>query len=252
VIDSIRDRTTIVLASAVATGAGERVADGATVSIACSSANPTPYKDYPNPAAHPVTLRPQPGGDAIGGLTTLARPGAGTETLVDDVSCQAGTLAQAESSPHRLLYATPPLSAPLHISGTPSVRIRLASSKPAANLSVWLVTLPWTGAAPCTSPATPTANLVTRGWADPQNRGSLSHSRPLVPGRSYDVSFPLQPDDQVIPAGRRVALMIFSSDREFTLRPQPGTELTVDLAGTSLRLPVVGGARAMAQVTARR
>jgi X-Pro dipeptidyl-peptidase len=125
------------------------------------------------------------------------------------------------------------------------VRIRLASSNPAANLSVWLVTLPWTGAAPCTSPATPTANLVTRGWADPQNRGSLSHSEPLVPGRSYDVAFPLQPDDQVIPAGRRLAVMVFSSDREFTLRPQPGTALTVDLAGTALRLPVVGGPLAM-------
>jgi X-Pro dipeptidyl-peptidase len=35
--------------------------------------------------------------------------------------------------------------------------------------------------------------------------------------------------------------MIFSSDREFTVWPAPGTELTVDLAGTSLVLPVVGG-----------
>jgi X-Pro dipeptidyl-peptidase len=36
--------------------------------------------------------------------------------------------------------------------------------------------------------------------------------------------------------------MIFSSDREFTLWPEPGTELTVDLDATSLELPVVGGA----------
>jgi X-Pro dipeptidyl-peptidase len=38
--------------------------------------------------------------------------------------------------------------------------------------------------------------------------------------------------------------MIFSSDREFTLWPPPGTELTVDLDATSLELPVVGGAGA--------
>jgi X-Pro dipeptidyl-peptidase len=38
---------------------------------------------------------------------------------------------------------------------------------------------------------------------------------------------------------------VFSSDREFTLRPQAGTELTVDLAGTALRLPVVGGPLAL-------
>ena len=35
--------------------------------------------------------------------------------------------------------------------------------------------------------------------------------------------------------------MIFSSDRDFTLWPAPGTELTIDLDRTSLRLPVVGG-----------
>ena len=35
--------------------------------------------------------------------------------------------------------------------------------------------------------------------------------------------------------------MIFSSDKDFTLWPEPGTELRVDLAGTSLTLPVVGG-----------
>lgn len=35
--------------------------------------------------------------------------------------------------------------------------------------------------------------------------------------------------------------MIFSSDKEYTIHPDPGTELTVDLNGTQLILPVVGG-----------
>jgi X-Pro dipeptidyl-peptidase len=35
--------------------------------------------------------------------------------------------------------------------------------------------------------------------------------------------------------------MIFSSDKEFTLWPEPGTVLSVDLDGTQLTLPVVGG-----------
>ena len=39
--------------------------------------------------------------------------------------------------------------------------------------------------------------------------------------------------------------MIFSSDRDFTLWPEPGTELTVDLDATSLALPVVGGVAAL-------
>jgi len=62
-----------------------------------------------------------------------------------------------------------------------------------------------------------------------------------VPGQFYEMTFDLQPDDQIIPVGARIGLMIFSSDREFTLRPAPGTELTIGLDGTRLELPVVGG-----------
>lgn len=35
--------------------------------------------------------------------------------------------------------------------------------------------------------------------------------------------------------------MIFSSDKNFTLHPKPGTKLTVDLDGTSIEIPIVGG-----------
>jgi X-Pro dipeptidyl-peptidase len=61
----------------------------------------------------------------------------------------------------------------------------------------------------------------------------------------------LQPDDQIIPAGKRIGLMIFSSDRDFTLWPRPGTELTIDLGRTSLRLPVVGGQSAFSRAVSR-
>ena len=68
----------------------------------------------------------------------------------------------------------------------------------------------------------------------------MTESEPLQLGHFYDLEFDLQPDDQVIPVGQRIGLMVFSSDKEFTLRPKPGTKLTVDLAGTSLTLPIVG------------
>ena len=82
-------------------------------------------------------------------------------------------------------------------------------------------------------------------WADPQNHKSLTESEPLKPGQFYSLKFDLQPDDQIIPAGQQIGLMIFSSDRDFTLWPKWGTELTVDLDATSLELPVVGGAKTM-------
>lgn len=207
----------------------------------------TPYAAYPNPEASPVSLLPEQGGSTTGGLTSLTLPDPSAEMMVDagNTACNAGNLA-TQTSAHRLLYATPELSAPVHISGTAEVTVRLASSKPAANLSVALVRLPWTGGTGCTSSTRfSTTSIITRGWADPQNHTSLTDGQSLVPGQFYDVTFNLQPDDQVIPAGFRIGLMIYSTDHEFTLHPAPGTELTIDLAGTSVELPVVGGPLAM-------
>jgi X-Pro dipeptidyl-peptidase len=199
---------------------------------------PTSYEDYPNPAASDVTFHLTSGAPEWGGLTTTQTSGQGEETLVDNVSFSGSALAQAEWTEHRLMYVTPELKEDLHISGVPSVTIKLASSKEAANLSVWLVSLPWTEG----RNSRITDNIITRGWADPRNHRSITQSEQLVPGEFVTVTFDLQPDDQIIPVGQQIGLMILSSDREFTLWPQPGTELTVDLDATSLTLPIVGGA----------
>lgn len=203
--------------------------------------DPTAYPDYPHPDAAPVSFFPSPGAPGHGGLGTTQPKNPGRESLVDNYSFDGETLARAEYTGHRLLYVTPPLTKDLHISGLPGISVTLASSKPAANLSVWLVSLPWNEGRGTRI----TDNIITRGWADPQNHKSLRESKPLVPGTFYTVSFDLMPDDQVIPAGQQIGLMIFSSDRDFTLQPTPGTELTIDLAKTSLQLPVVGGREAL-------
>jgi X-Pro dipeptidyl-peptidase len=198
--------------------------------------DPTPYPDYPNPAAEDVTWHLQKKGEYESGLlTTSVVPEQGTQMLIDNVSFNGEALARAEWSNHRLLFVTELLSEPLHISGTPRVSIRLASNRPAVNLSVWLVSLPWNSS----SKAKIYDNIITRGWADPQNHASLTHGEPLEAGRFYDVTFDLQPDDQIIAKEQQIGLMIFSSDRDFTLWPKPGTELTVDLDATSLTLPIV-------------
>ncbi|MFM7052960.1 MAG: Xaa-Pro dipeptidyl-peptidase [Planctomycetota bacterium] len=209
--------------------------------------SPTAYAEWPNPASSAVVLRPRAGGASVGILAPAEAADGGDpakESIVDDVAKSGAVLAKAASSPNRLLYALPALTAPVHVSGTPRIRIRVACDKPAANLSVWLVSLPWKGGRGMN------ADLITRGWADPRNHASIEDEEPLEPGRFYDLAFDLEPDDQVIPAGEQIGLMIFSSDRDFTLWPEAGTTLTVDLAATSLELPVVGGAQALAAATA--
>ncbi|MEM6690696.1 MAG: Xaa-Pro dipeptidyl-peptidase [Planctomycetota bacterium] len=198
---------------------------------------PTAYPDYPHPDSEFVDLFPAAGSPGRGVLTYERSNKQREERLVDNYSFSGASLAQAEWTEHRLIYLSPKLAQPVHISGTPKVTIRVASNKPAANLSVWLVSLPWNVG----KSAKLTDNIITRGWADPQNHRSLTDSEPLQPGKFYDVSFDLQPDDQVISKGQQIGLMIFSSDRDFTLHPKPGTELTIDLEQTSLSLPIVGG-----------
>lgn len=205
------------------------------------SDDPTPYEDYPHPEAKFVSLYPVAGAPEQGRLSLLADSAKGTETLIDNFSFDGKALAQAEWTEHRLIYVTEPLQQPVHISGVPSVTIRLSSNKPAANLSVWLVSLPWNAK----SGASITDNIITRGWADPQNHESMTDGQPLVPGEFVDVRFDLQPDDQIIPKGQQIGWMIFSSDKDFTLHPDPGTQLTVDLAHTQLELPIVGGTEAL-------
>jgi X-Pro dipeptidyl-peptidase len=202
---------------------------------------PTPYPDFPNPEASEVRLYPKGGTPAAGTLAIDKISKDEQETFVDNHTISGADLAKAVASEHRLLYLSPVLKEAVHISGIPTIKVKIASSKPAANLSVWLVSLPWKEGRKTRI----TENIITRGWADPQNHASIRKSEPLMPGKFYEVSFDLQPDDQIIPAGQQIGLMIFSSDQEFTLWPEPGTQLTIDLDGTVLTLPIVGGEKAL-------
>ena len=201
---------------------------------------PTAYNEYPNPAASSVTFYLEAGAPEAGSLSTDSSKSKGKETLVDNYSFSSEVLAQAAYTNHRLLYVTPVLKEDIHISGLASITIKASSSKAAVNLSVYLVSLPWnTG-----RNSKITDNIITRGWADLQNYESISKSAPLKIGKFYEMTFDLQPDDQIIKKGQQIGLMIFSSDNNYTLLPKPGTELTIDLQETKITIPIVGGENA--------
>ncbi len=206
---------------------------------------PTSYKNFPNPDAKQVVFYLNPGAPGIGNLSINNSNSKAKETLVDNYSFSAESLAKADFTNHRLLYVSPILTEDIHISGLASITIKAASSKPAVNLSVYLVSLPWNNE----KDAKITDNIITRGWADLQNYQSLSKSSPLKPGKFYEMTFEFQPDDQIIKKGQQIGLMIFSSDSEYTLLPKPGTEITVDLKGTTITIPIVGGKNAFKKAT---
>jgi predicted acyl esterase len=210
--------------------------DGAAVSLACGTANPTQYADWPDPAAQDATLKLKAGGATRGGLTFDQRSATGAETLTDDATINASTLMNAASSPNRLIYQTAPLKSAIRISGTPKVSLNASFSK-RANFSAALVSFPEGEGA---------GTIITRGWMDPENRNSEYVSEPTTPGTFYRLNFSMQAKDAVVPAGRRLALMVFSSDREYTIRPAPGTQVGLSLADSTVTLPIVGGAGTLA------
>ncbi len=125
----------------------------------------------------------------------------------------------------------------MRISGTPWVNLQMSiQNRNAANLTAVLVDYGPSGTAPV---------MVTRGWLDPQNRLSVSTGRPIRRGQYYDFRWDLQPDDYVFEAGHRIGLVVVSTDHDYTIRPDPGTRLTLRPSESSIELPVLGGQGAL-------
>lgn len=197
------------------------------------------FADWPAPGARNTTLRlGARNATGPGTLATRTRPGPQPrQSFVDrgrELDTDAALLPDPDTAhPNRLAYLSPPLPNGAHLSGTPTVSLRASvGNRYAANLTAVLVDYGPAGTAPV---------MVTRGWTDVQNRRSAAESTPIRQGVEYTFDFDLQADDYVFPAGHRIGLVIVSTDLHYTLRPLPGTELTVFPAGSEVTLPLVGG-----------
>jgi X-Pro dipeptidyl-peptidase len=200
--------------------------------------------DWPFPGTRDADLElSAPSPTAPGDLSTRSRGRSpdqsfvdrGRELDTDDVLIQSPDTAH----PNRLVYRSPGLSRDVRISGTPEVSLRMSlDNRTAANLTAVLVDY-----GPAGSSEAPL--MVTRGWMDPQNRNSLWRSERVRQGREYRFRWDLQPDDYVFKAGHRIGLVVVSTDFDYTLRPLPGTRLTLDPDDSEVTLPVVGGRSAL-------
>ncbi|GAA4066569.1 CocE/NonD family hydrolase [Nonomuraea soli] len=228
--------------------------------------------DWPAPARS-VTLRPQ----ADGSLAPARSKGRGgyLDTGQSELA-MAGSPGTAD--PNRLAYLTPPLEEPVRLSGTPRVSLKVTLDKPTANLGVLLVDygvdtrihgvdpaqaqgLKLVEGQDCVGESTDDDSscyvraadntitsayqVVSRGLIDAQNRRSLSRSAPLTPGRPYQVTWDLLPQDYEFKAGHRLGLVLTGTNADLA---QPalgsgesatGARVSVDLAGTSITLPLV-------------
>lgn len=193
----------------------------------------TDEADWPAPGTRDATVYPWPGGTGKGTID-LSHPAPGlaeSERLVDDAGKTIEQLVDMSSSDNRLSYSTTAATSPVRISGTPELELGIAFDQPAANITGVLVDRAPDGM----------STVITRGWTDPQNRKDMARTRWIEPGKTYGVDFELQPKDYVLDVGHKLEFVLASSDHDFTLRPQPGAGLALDLTRTSVTLPVVGG-----------
>ncbi|MEU7825539.1 Xaa-Pro dipeptidyl-peptidase [Catellatospora sp. NPDC049133] len=205
------------------------------------------------------------------GVLASSGAGSGSLSLTDAPSLSE---ANAVSSPTtartgRKVYQTPVLTSDLRISGTPTITLRVRSSKATTTLTAKLVTYGtatrvnyrasgegistlstescW-GSSSSTDDACykNTAKVVSsaayqvlsRGWMDGQHRDSLTSTTAMNTSTYYTITWKLRPIDQVIPAGHRLGLVLTLTDPEFVTAHSTGATATIDLAGTVLKLPI--------------
>jgi X-Pro dipeptidyl-peptidase len=83
-----------------------------------------------------------------------------------------------------------------------------------------------------------TDDVFDRGWADLGHFASLTSQQALTPGRPYTITFPLNSTDHTVPAGHTLTLIIGGTDNGYIEGLSSHPTLTVDLAGSSVLLPL--------------
>lgn len=126
--------------------------------------------------------------------------------------------------PNRAIFLSEYLDQDILISGTPKINLSLSiQNRSAANITVYLVEYYPDG----------TNEILTRGWADPQNYKSIHKGEKLTPGKKYQLSFQLQPRQHLLSKGSRLGVVLASTDKDYTMRPNSGTIINFYLGDKS-------------------
>ncbi|MFD3942051.1 Xaa-Pro dipeptidyl-peptidase [Streptomyces sp. NPDC058579] len=239
---------------------------------------------WPPRATERTTLRPGTGQEPRAGTLgrTPAAPGA-TETFTDDPALGETDWAARIDDPTSAQagFTTRPLARDLRLSGSSTVTVTATPTTATAHLSAVLVDLgpdtirdygaPGEGITTLTERTCWGAStdgdsacfketkartadvgytVVSRGWADLGTWANPEQGRPLTPGRAYTITLKLAATDHVVPAGHRLALIVGGTDKDLLDPPSTTPTLTLDLARTSAKLPLVGGVEAFTRATA--
>jgi X-Pro dipeptidyl-peptidase len=118
--------------------------------------------------------------------------------------------------PSRAIFLTDKLSRDGVISGTSKIQLKLSVlNKQAANITAVIVEYKQNGR----------EQIITRGWADPQNYQSLEQGELLNSDTRYLMAFDIEPKQYTLSEGSRIGVVLTSTDYNHTLRPLAGTKI---------------------------
>lgn len=240
---------------------------------------------WPAPGTASTRIALEPAGTPGIGTLGLRPPVPGSaESYTDDPEASETAWAGHAEQPasEKVSFLTGPLTQPLRLSGSGAVTLTATASTTSAHLSAVLVDLGpatirdyeasgegiktlntrscWGESAPgdsaCFLDTAADAESVgytvfSRGWADLGHFGAGLHGVRLTPGTPYTITLTLAASDHVVPAGHRLALIVAGTDKGLIVAPDTRPAIRLDLANSSIRLPLVGGTAAWTQAAGR-
>lgn len=132
--------------------------------------------------------------------------------------------------PGQLLYRTAPLDMDTRLAGSAVLHARVRVDGDTGQLSPTLLDIPPSGA--------PVA--ISRGHLNLQYRNGLASHEPVPAGKDVDVSVRLAPQDQTVPKGDAIGLLVASSNLVWALPDTGRRTVTLVHGASTLDLPVVG------------
>ena len=215
-----------------------------------------------------------------GALNLNRRPlNQGTQTFLETRQSRTSAAEDGfDERSDRLVFMTDELTESVRVSGTPSLSLRGRFAGTSGVLSAYLVdygtaertldtvgggiqdlstitcfgegTEVDTGCYPDVVRRTATADfyVLARGWADAR---FITGESELEPGELYGLDWEIFTDDYVFAPGHRIGIVITGSDTSVRDPYLSATrdDITVQLDGSRVHLPIVGGAQALRDAT---
>jgi X-Pro dipeptidyl-peptidase len=233
------------------------------------------HDDWPVPGTEVLRLQLREGAnESSNGLLGLsAATDPATASFVDNPQQPESTMIgnPQNVTPHRRVFLSDPLEAPLRVSGTPIVKVRASVAGTDTNLGGLLVDygsktqisrsgdgVSTLATETCYGESTPNDDAcyrevrkntttvtewrVAKGILDAANRDSLTTPSPLTPNQPYNFTWDMLPNDYTFPAGHRIGVVIVGSYSGFTSTAETvPAPITLDLQSSEIRLPIAGG-----------